>query len=167
MEAAIDENSDHPAPGRWQGNRPRAWPSVAIEALLAPLLTPRFHEGPRARPQRCRRPSWPPAPMASAPWSAARPGAIFRSLRSAPRRRKRRARPASPKCATPMAMPRRWPWPQPSGRPGRACCCMSAAKTRRERLAENLTLRGFKVRRCQLYAIEPATGLPAGGAKRP
>lgn len=27
-------------------------------------------------------------------------------------------------------------------------------------LAENLTLRGFKVRRCPLYAIEPATSLP-------
>ena len=27
-------------------------------------------------------------------------------------------------------------------------------------LAENLTLRGFKVRRCPLYAIEPATRLP-------
>lgn len=27
-------------------------------------------------------------------------------------------------------------------------------------LAQNLTLRGFKVRRCPLYAIEPATGLP-------
>ena len=27
-------------------------------------------------------------------------------------------------------------------------------------LAENLILRGFKVRRCPLYAIEPATSLP-------
>ena len=29
-------------------------------------------------------------------------------------------------------------------------------------LAENLILRGFKVRRCPLYAIEPATSLPDG-----
>ena len=28
-------------------------------------------------------------------------------------------------------------------------------------LAENLTLRGFKVRRCELYSMEPATQLPA------
>jgi uroporphyrinogen-III synthase len=32
-------------------------------------------------------------------------------------------------------------------------------------LAENLTLRGFKVRRCPLYAIEPATSLPSDARK--
>ncbi len=47
------------------------------EALLAPLLTPRFHDGPEPDSQRCRRPSWPPAPTASVPLSAARRSVTF------------------------------------------------------------------------------------------
>ena len=153
------ENLGHQTSGRWQEiARPagRTGPSGAAGAAAGAALLRR----PRAGRWTMSRPSWPPAPMACAPWSAAPPGATSRSLRWARRRPRKREGRLYRRRKRRWRCQRRWPRPPAAGRQPGAVLLHVCGEDAPGTLADRLGRRGFTVRRAALYGMSGGHQLP-------
>ena len=125
--------------------------------IMAPLLEI------RALPRRCRRPAQLQAILATSGNAVARcppATATCRCSRSATRRPRGPARPASPRSAAPTATPRAGGAGGAALRPGAGHCCWPPAAARAQALAADLRARGFSVIRRVVYAAIRRCRLP-------